>query len=459
MKERILVVDDESQIVRALDRFLTEKGYEVIPVTSFEGAIPWIEKEMFDGVIADLNLGEQSGIDLVRKIKQAQPEAACLVITGYGTIDSAIEAVKAGAYHYLTKPFRLEDVENLLKQALEVHRYRRENRILRQQVESRFGIKNLIGLSNPMKEIYSLIQKVADTDSNVLILGESGTGKELVAKAIHYQSRRTQHPLITVNCGAIPEDLLESELFGHMKGSFTGAVSTRVGRFEMADRGSIFLDEIGDMSLKLQVKLLRVLQERRFEPVGSNKTLEVDVRIIAATNKNLETAVQEGRFREDLYYRLNVIPIVIPPLRNRPEDVPLLLDHFLTRFSEENRLKKPKVTAEALEILTHYPWPGNVRELENTIERLVVLKHEDEITPKGLPSHLTRSASQGSQGISIPESGINFKKLVNDFENDLILRALEKTSGNKNQAANLLRLNRTTLVEKIKKRQLGSPLP
>ncbi len=454
MKERILVVDDEGQIVRAIQRFLTDKGYEVISCSSFESAVPIIEKEFVDGAIVDLKLGDQNGIELIRRIKKNQPEAACIMVTGYGTIDTAIESVKAGSYHYLTKPFRLEELESLLRQALDALRYKRENRLLRQQIQSRFGSKNLIGVSSEIKQVYSLIEKVADTDSTVLLLGESGTGKELVAKAIHYHSRRSERPLVTVNCGAIPEELLESELFGHIKGSFTGAVATRIGRFEMADQGTIFLDEIGDMSLKLQVKLLRVLQERKIDPVGSSRTVEVDVRIIAATNRNLEEAVAQGLFREDLYYRLNVIPIHIPPLRDRKEDIPLLIDHFLTRFAEENQRPKPQVSPEAMNALINYRWPGNVRELENFVERLIILMREEEIGLKNLPPHLNSGAVSQPTLFQIPEGGIDFKRLVNDFENRLILQALEKTRWNKNQAANLLNLNRTTLVEKIKKRQL-----
>jgi DNA-binding NtrC family response regulator len=454
MKERILVVDDETQIVKAMDRFLSDAGYEVATADSFEKASLQWEQGVFDAALVDLRLGDKNGLDLLRKIKRVQPEAVCIIITGYGTIDSAIDAVKAGAYHYLTKPFRLENLANLLQQALDSRRVKQENRILKQQVHSRYGTKNIIGVSEPMQEIYSLIEKVADTDSTVLILGESGTGKELVARAIHYNSRRSEKPLVPVNCGAIPEELLESELFGHVKGAFTGAVATRPGRFELADGGTIFMDEIGDMSPKLQVKILRVLQERKFDPVGSNRTVEVDVRIITATNKNLEKAVKERHFREDLYYRLNVIPIHLPPLRDRKSDIPLLIDHFLSRFSEENRRPKMQLTPEVLQILMEYSWPGNVRELENVMERLVILKREGSLTCEDLPERLVGQAGALVTNVSIPDEGLDFKDVVSDFENKLIMKALEKTDWNKNKAANLLKLNRTTLVEKIKKRQL-----
>ncbi len=459
MKHSILVVDDEQQILKAIQRFLSEKGYEVTTCDHFDAGLAALAKQPFDVALIDLKLGDRSGIDLISQVKKIQPETVCMIFTGYGTIDSAIAAVKAGAYHYLTKPFRLEDLENLIAQALETRRVKQENQILKKEVGAKFGIKNLVGFSEPMKSVYNLIEKVADTDSTILILGESGTGKELVAKAIHHASRRADRSLVAVNCGAIPEDLLESELFGHVKGAFTGAVATRPGRFEMAEGGSIFLDEIGDMSPRLQVKILRVLQERKFEPVGSNKTMEVDVRIIAATNKNLEKAVKENHFREDLYYRLNVIPVRLPPLRERIEDVPILIDFFLSRYAKENQRDKPQVNAEAMQVFLQYPWPGNVRELENLMERLVILKHEGEITRHDLPERIRISGQDDIiTNVQIPESGLSFKDVVDDFENQLILKALEKTGWNKNKAAQLLQLNRTTLVEKIKKRQLERTL-
>ncbi len=459
MKPSILVVDDEQQILKAVDRFLSEKGYDVVTSDHFEGAMAALAKQPFDIALVDLKLGDQSGIDLITRIKKEQPEIVCMIFTGYGTIDSAIQAVKAGAYHYITKPFRLEDLENLVKQALENHRVKQENQILKREVSSKFGIKNLVGLSDAMKSVYNLIEKVADTDSTILILGESGTGKELVAKAIHYGSRRANRPLVSVNCGAIPEELLESELFGHVKGAFTGAVATRPGRFEMADGGTIFLDEIGDMSPRLQVKVLRVLQERKFEPVGSSKTMEVDVRIITATNKNLEKAVKENHFREDLYYRLHVIPVRLPPLRERMEDVALLMYYFLKKYAQENGRVVPVISSEAMFALSNYNWPGNVRELENMMERLVILKQEGTITLQDLPEKIRVGHEDDVvTNVQIPESGLSFKDVVDDFENQLILKALEKTGWNKNKAAQLLQLNRTTLVEKIKKRQLEKSL-
>jgi len=454
MKRRILIVDDEVQILKALERYLVNRGFQVTASSHFEEALSSCEKNPFDAAIIDLKIADKNGIDLLARIKKTQPDAVCIMVTGFGTIDSAVESIKRGAFHYLTKPFHLEDLDNLLKQALETRQVKQENVFLKQQVRSKYGIKNLIGVSKPMQEIYTLIEKVANTDSNILILGESGTGKELVARAIHYQSCRAEKPLVTVNCGAIPEDLLESELFGHMKGSFTGAVNTKQGRFAMADGGTVFLDEIGEMSMKLQVKLLRVLQERKFEPVGSNHTTEVDVRVIAATNKNLERAVEKGVFREDLYYRLHVIPIQIAPLRDRKLDIPVLIEHFLTRFVDENGKQKLKISAEAMEILIRYSWPGNVRELENILERLAILTREGEISEKDVVGRLHSISPSMTTDPQIPEGGVHFKNVVDHFESQLIIQALEKTGWNKNRAAKLLNLNRTTLVEKIKKRQL-----
>ncbi|MBF0492864.1 MAG: sigma-54-dependent Fis family transcriptional regulator [Deltaproteobacteria bacterium] len=451
MQPSILIADDEAAIVKALNRFLSEKGFQVCTAHNYETAVLQLSKQRFDLALIDLKLGDANGIDLLKKIKKEQVDTLCFLITGYGTIESAVEALKEGAYHYLTKPFLLEDVLHLLNQALETHHIKEENRILKQQVKLRFGIKNLVGVSDKMQEVYSLIEKVADTDSNILILGESGTGKELVARAIHYQSRRAGHPMVAVNCGAIPEDLLESELFGHIKGAFTGAVASRSGRFEMAQNGSVFLDEIGDMSLKLQVKLLRVIQERKFEPVGSTRTVEVDVRIIAATNKNLEQAVQDHSFREDLYYRLNVIPIYLPPLRERKSDVPLLAKYFFDRFAQENQRKKFTLSPEALDALTQYSWKGNVRELENVIERLVILKKEGVIEKEDLPEKITQHKTPSSFETVIPKEGIDLKKVVGEFENSIITKALAHSAGNKNKAAKLLKLNRTTLLEKIRK--------
>lgn len=454
MSKQILIVDDEVSILRALDRFLTDQGYRVTLCDNYQSGIQVLSEGYVDLALVDLKLGQDSGIDLIAQIEKISPQTSSIIMTGFGSIESAVDAVKAGAFHYVTKPFEFADLLNLVKKALEHKQVNQENRILKKQLHDKYGFENIVGVSGGLKEIFDLVERVAETDSTVLILGESGTGKELVARAIHYNSNRAQRPIVPVNCAAIPENLLESELFGHVKGAFTGAVTTRMGRFEMADGGTLFLDEIGDMSPKLQVKLLRVLQERRFEAVGSNRSVEVDVRIITATNKNLELGVREGWFREDLFYRLNVIPIQLPPLRERKNDIPLLIKFFAKKYSEEHQSEIPQLTQECQDFLINYSWPGNVRELENLIERLVILFGGQKVDISSLPIRGEMSGGKISTTVQIPEEGISFKTVVSDFENELILKALEKTDWNKNKAASLLKLNRTTLVEKIKKRQL-----
>ncbi len=463
---RILIVDDEVAIRKALERFLRDLQYDVFTASNGEEAMKLIDEEVFDLALVDLVMPKVDGIELIRCMKRAQPEIVPIVLTGFGTITSAVEAMKAGAYHYLTKPFELDDIASLLATALEHRQLKEENRLLKNQLRDKYRFENIVGTSDEMAAVFDMVEKVAETDSTVLVTGESGTGKELVARAIHYNSARREKPLVTVNCAAIPEELLESELFGHVKGAFTGAVATHAGRFDAADGGTIFLDEIGDMSLKLQVKVLRVLQEQRFEPVGSTTTHEVDVRIIAATNHDLECAVREKRFREDLFYRLNVIPIHVPPLREREGDVPLLVQHFLEKAGKNAGGKAIDITPQALEKLAVYDWPGNVRELENAIERLVVLKKKGAIDLLDLPEKIAGEAAakpartkKQSGEVQIPDEGLSFKAAVEDFESRLILGALQKTGWNKNQAANLLQLNRTTLVEKIKKKKLDAVQP
>ncbi len=454
MNKQILVVDDEVSILRALDRFLTDQGFKVTVCDNYHSALQILSEGFLDLALVDLRLGQESGIDLIAQIQKISPQTGSIIMTGFGSIESAVDAVKAGAFHYVTKPFEFADLLNLVKKAMEHKQANQENRILKKQLQAKYGFENIVGVSEGLKAVFDLVERVADTDSTVLILGESGTGKELIARAIHYNSNRSQRPIVPVNCAAIPENLLESELFGHVKGAFTGAVTTRMGRFEMADGGTLFLDEIGDMSPKLQVKLLRVLQERRFEAVGSNRSVEVDVRIITATNKNLELGVREGWFREDLYYRLNVIPVQLPPLRERKNDIPLLVNHFAKKYSEEHQSEMPQFLPECQEFFMNYSWPGNVRELENLVERLVILHAGQKIEANSLPVGLGTGGGKITTTVQIPEEGISFKTVVSDFENELILKALEKTDWNKNKAASLLKLNRTTLVEKIKKRQL-----
>ncbi len=459
MNANILIVDDEVTIRKALEKFLTGLGYKVFTADTGDAALKLAGQEVIDLALVDLVMPGMDGVELIRKLKSQDSKLVCIVMTAFGTITSAVEAMKAGAYHYLTKPFELDDIASLVQTGLEHKNLKEENRLLRQQLKTKYKFDNFIGSSPEMTGVFELIEKVADTDSNVLILGESGTGKELVARAIHYNSRRCSMPLVTVNCAAIPEELLETELFGHIKGSFTGANATKLGRFDAANGGTIFLDEIGDMTLKLQVKILRVLQERRFEPVGSNKTHEVDVRIIAATNQDLEKAVAERRFREDLYYRLNVIPICIPPLRERKSDIPLLVQFFVQNFNRENGKGVEGFSKGAMAVLQGYSWPGNVRELENFVERSVILKSNGLVEENELPPHIGAGRSHGSSVENIQaeqfSDGVSFKQAIEDFETRLIVKALEATNWNKNKAAELLGLNRTTLVEKIKRKQIS----
>ncbi len=454
---RILIVDDESSLRTSLFRVLNRKSYQVLTASTKAEAINLCtSSNTIDFALIDLRLPDGNGIELMTELKRIFPNLQVIVLTGFGTITDAVEATRLGAFHFLTKPFNVEELLSLIDKALSQKTLEQENKVLKSQLQSRYSFDNIVGKSEEMIQVMDLISRVSDSDSTVLITGESGTGKELVARAIHYDSPRTDKLLVPVNCGAIPAELLESELFGHIKGAFTGATSNRIGRFELADKGSIFLDEIGEMSPSLQVKLLRVIQERQFEPVGSAKTIEVDVRIIAATNIDLERAVAEGRFREDLYYRLNVIPIQIPSLRNRKSDIPLLLHHFLTHFNKTKARSLQGFSPEAIDLLYNYPWPGNVRELENLIERLAILKGSGVIHVSDLPEkYQGRKFVQATDSNElIPATGVDFNSAVDAYENALIMKALELTGWNRNQAAQLLRLNRTTLVEKIKKKGL-----
>jgi len=416
-----------------------------------------VTSQPVDLVLCDVKMPGVNGIELVRQIHDFDPDVPCIVITGYDTAENSVEALRAGAFWYLQKPFdqgHLDAVRRLVEQAIEHGRLKAENRMLHSQLRMRYRFENVIGQSNALRQVLDTVEKVADSDSTVLIRGESGTGKELIARALHFNSRRADRMLVTVNCGAIPEELLESELFGHVRGAFTNAVAHREGRFSLANGGTIFLDEIGDMSPNLQVKLLRVLQDRTFEPVGSSKTVKVNVRVLAATHQDLEEAIRERRFREDLYYRLNVIPIEVPPLRERREDIPLLVQHFLDVANQEKARRIDGIHPEAMDLLCGYDWPGNVRELENLMERLVILRGEGEIGPEDLPESIRGQRPRAPKAPPIPSDGLSFSQVVGDFEAELLLQALEQTGWNKNRAAQLLGLNRTTLLEKIKKKGL-----
>jgi DNA-binding NtrC family response regulator len=457
---RILIVDDESTLRTALFRVLDKKGYSVVTANRAEEAKLLSQGgNPIDLALVDMNLPDGDGIDFMIELKQMMPDCEVIILTGHGTIESAVRATQKGAFHFITKPFNMDELISLTEKALTHKKLQQENNQLRTELNKKYQFDQIVGQSEQIKNVLSLVERVADSDSTVLVTGESGTGKELIARAVHYNSPRSQQPFVAINCGAIPSELLESELFGHVKGAFTGAIANRIGRFELADGGTIFLDEIGDLQPALQVKLLRVLQERSFEPVGGTKNIQVNVRVIAATNKNLEDLVEGGRFREDLYYRLNVIPVYVPALRERKTDIPLLFAHFMEQFNRTKQRKLSGISAEAIDSLLNYPWPGNIRELENLVERLAILKGFGQIEINDLPVKYRSVRDTGLDLVSmeIPDDGMDFNTAVDHFENSLILRALEKTGWNRNQAALLLRLNRTTLVEKIKKKGLRPP--
>lgn len=457
---KILVVDDDQTLRAALFRIFSRKGFQVITTSSMKEAEHVITNEThIDLALLDIKLPDGDGIEILKLVKQKYNDTPVIVLTGFGSVDLAVEATKLGAYHFMTKPFNIEELNLLTDKALSHTRLMTENERLKNQLYSKYRFDNIIGQSDPIQKVLKLVEKVADSDSTILITGESGTGKELIAKAIHYNSPRASKAFVPINCGAIPGELLESELFGHVKGAFTGAINNRQGRFELANHGSIFLDEIGDLSMNLQVKLLRVLQERRYEQVGSAKTTETDVRVIAATNINLGEAVKDNKFREDLYYRLNVIPIYIPPLRERKVDIPILIHHFINTFNQKKNSRITGVSDVALRALTEYAWPGNIRELENFIERASILKREGIIDLEDIPDHFNSGLHTSYHALptDIPEDGIDFNSAIDTYENQLIMNALNKTGWNRNQAAALLKLNRTTLVEKIKKKGLRPP--
>jgi len=456
-----MIVDDESSLRTALFRVLDRQGFQVITASSLhEAEILSSGDQTLDLAIVDLRLPDGDGIDLMGRLKAQHPGIQVMILTGHATIETAVRATQNGAFHFVTKPFNMDELLNIVSKALTQKSLQQENQRLRSALHKTYRFDNIIGQSEGIRKVLEMVERVSESDSTVLITGESGTGKELIAKAIHYNSNRANKPFVPVNCGAIPAELLESELFGHIKGAFTGAVANRSGRFEIASGGTIFLDEIGELSLNLQVKLLRVIQEKRFEPVGSAKTQVAEVRVIAATNIDLEKAVAKGSFREDLFYRLNVIPMKIPALRERRTDIPLLLHHFIHQFNSSKNRALQGISADAESCLLNYAWPGNIRELENLVERLAILKGQGQIEVQDLPDHYrSREPAAGASvsEVAIPESGMDFNSAVDAYENALILQALQKTGWNRNQAASLLKLNRTTLVEKIKKKGLRPP--
>jgi len=455
LNEKILLIDDSPEILENLSEYLSSLGYDVTTASDGTSGIHLIEKQFYDIIMTDMKMPGADGMEVLRYVKEHSVESICIILTGYGTIRNAVEAIKNGAFDYLTKPVKLDEISITLDRALEYRNLKRENTNLRNQLKKKYQFKNIIGESPAMQSVFETIGKVADTDSTVLILGESGTGKELIARALHYNSYRKDGPFVPVNCAAIPSELLESELFGHEKGAFTSAIRTRIGRFELANGGTLFLDEIGDMNPNLQAKLLRVLQERQFERIGGVKPIKVDIRIISATHQDLKKAVLKKKFREDLYYRLNVIPIQIPPLRERKSDIPLLVHHFINLYSRSRKKKITGITDEAMKGLMDYQWPGNVRELENMIERLIILSNRERIDLTDFPERIFPSLSHESDHpIEIPEEGLSLESALNEYEKQLILKALNKSGWVKNKAAQLLHMNRTTLIEKIKRQNL-----
>ncbi len=447
----ILIIDDEEVLQDVLSSLLRKEGFSTIGARNAEDGLTQLAKEEIDLVLLDLMLPDVPGLEVLKRIRAADPDQVIVVITAYSSIEGAIDAMRLGAFHYIPKPFKNEEVLLTVRKGLEQRRLTAENRALKAELRQRYAFDNIIGKSKPMKDVFELIELAAPARSNILILGESGTGKELVAKAIHHHSRRADGPFVTVNSGSMPPDLLESNLFGHVKGAFTGAVAGKKGLFEMADGGSIFFDEIGNIPIDTQSKLLRVIQEKEFMRLGGVETLEADVRIIAATNADLEAFVADGKFREDLYYRLNVITVSLPPLRQRTEDIPLLARHFLTVYSEENDKAIDQITPEAMQLLMDYHWPGNVRELENVVERAVVLSTGDRLDLDLLPATVRQPNSVTVPAATLPTGGLPFKDTISGFERQLIIQALQASGGVQKKAAELLQVKPTTLHEMMKR--------
>jgi len=441
IKANILVVEDDD-LMQIMIRDSLVKVHYALTVAG-DGLEGWskYQESLYDLVVVDLNLPKLDGLGLLKRIKEHSPETIVIMMTAYGSIDTAVRAMKLGAYDYITKPFLAEELQLIIQKGLEFKALKKEIILLRKELSRKYGLDKIVGKSQPMQEIFGLIENISNANSTVLIQGESGTGKELIAEAIHHASSRKNKPLIKISCMALAESILESELFGHEKGAFTDAISQRIGRFEQADGGTLFFDDIDDMSNAVQLKLLRVIQEREFERVGGSKTIKIDVRIIAATKKDLKEAVSKGAFREDLYYRLNVIPIVIPPLRHRKEDILLLVNHFLLKFNTETK-KNITISEQALQQLFNYDWPGNIRELENMVERLLAVSSKDTITPADLPEHVSEKKKW------LPNS---LNTVVDEAEKEHIVKVLESTKWQKTLAAAILEISTKTLWQKIKK--------
>ena len=450
---KILIVDDEVSVRDSL-RMIFKKDYQVIMAGSAEEAIIKVKSEEPDLIFLDIIMPGKDGMQALKEIRGMHPQIPVIMLTATKTLKTAVEAMKLGAYDYITKPFDVEELKLIAQKALESRDLRRENRRLQGEVEERYHFDNIIGKSKEMRDIYATIRQIAEKNSTVLIHGESGTGKELVARAIHYNSHRKNKPFVAVNCAAIPETLIESELFGHEKGAFTDAQTRRIGHFELADQGTLFLDEVSELILPTQAKILRALQERDFVRVGGGKTISVDVRLISATNKNLEELMARGAFRSDLFYRINVVPVTIPPLRKRKEDILLLAKHFLDKHAG---VGKKKISPEAMDILIAYDWPGNVRELENIIERIVVLTTSDTITPDDVPSSLKTESRVELIKLGVLDGRISFEDAEKEFERDIIIEALKKSNFVQTRAADLLGISRRILKYKMDKYSIAEP--
>jgi two-component system response regulator PilR (NtrC family) len=446
-KGRILIVEDEKSLKEVLRILLEEEGYDITAASNGLEGINYIQNDIFDLVVTDIKMPKADGFEVLKKLKEISPSTIVIMITAFGTTESTIEAMKLGAYDYIHKPFKIDEIRHVIEKAFEKKNLSEELSLLREKIRSSFGLENLVGKSLRMQELFTLIQKVAQSNSTVLISGESGCGKELVAAAMHNLSPRKNKNFVTINCATFPEGLLESELFGHVKGSFTGAVYNKEGLFEVANTGSIFLDEIGEMPLSLQSKLLRVLENGTFRRVGGLNDITVDVRVISATNKDISEAVASGSFRKDLFYRLNVVPLNIPPLRERPDDIPLLLDHFLSRFSSNTK----KFSPEALRFLMNYSWKGNVRELENMVERTVLLTDREIILPEDLPEEICKAVEPRKHLPEISDEGIDFDGIMEQIEKSYLIKALEKAKGIKTEAAKLLNLSFRSFRHKLYK--------
>jgi two-component system response regulator PilR (NtrC family) len=459
MKAKILVVDDEESIREFLEIMLRKEGYEITLAEDGQKAKELLQKKSFDMIISDLQMPNMTGIELLKYVRQDFPEVLFMMITAFGTTETAVEAMKMGAYDYLTKPFKIDEVRINISNALRSKNLEFENKSLKKELGKEYSFQNIIGNSPAMHYVFDLIKRVSQAPTNILVTGESGTGKEVIAKAIHYNGPLKDRPFVTINCGAIPENLMESEMFGHKKGSFTGAIADKLGLFEVADGGTLFLDEVGELPLSIQVKLLRSLQERVIRRVGATDDIKVDVRIIAATNRHLEDMVQKGTFRQDLYYRLNVIHIKTPSLRERKEDIPILAHHFLKKYNDKLHKNISSISTEAMENLKKYDYPGNVRELENMIERTVALEGGATVLPESLPPLVNTSSGRklaSSNEIEVTDDGVDLDKIIGQIEKELIIKAIHQANGIKKRAAKLLNITFRSMRYRIEKYNLGT---